>query len=249
MKAIILAGGFGRRMWPLTLERPKCLLTVGGKPVIEHVTEKLLNINEIHTIYITVNKLFEDAFREWLNSQGYNRDIRLVVEESLKNDEKLGSLGAIKHLIDREAIDDDILCVAGDNIFQDNLHSFLEFFKQQNKFICGLYEMDKAEELTGYGISILDDSGMITDFEEKPENPKSNLVSTGIYAIPRNVLQQIQEYMKAGHNPDAFGYFISWLHKKTSVSGFVFKNKWFDIGSFETLRKADEFLSQESQSP
>jgi glucose-1-phosphate thymidylyltransferase len=240
MKAIILAGGYAKRMWPLTLERPKPLLPVAGRPVIEHLMDKLLGIMEIHTIYITTNRRFEGAFREWLEAAGYERDIRLVIEDTLAEEEKLGSVGAMQHIIDKEGIDDDVLCIAGDNLFQDNLHAFLEFFRQHKTTVFGLYEFPDSSLLSRYGITSIDDTGRVLDFEEKPEQPKSNLVSTGIYAIPRGELRTIHEYLKAGNNADTFGQFISWLHRRSPVHGFVFRNKWFDIGSFEAYREANE---------
>jgi glucose-1-phosphate thymidylyltransferase len=248
MKAIILAGGYAKRMWPLTLERPKPLLPVAGRPVIEYLMEKLITIKDIHTIYITINKRFEGIFREWLDNAGYDRDIRLVVEDTLAEEEKLGSIGAMKHIINKERIDDDVLCIAGDNLFQDNFHAFMEFFRQQKTLVFGLCELPSGEVLSRYGIASTDGSGRVVDFEEKPEQPKSSLASTGIYAIPRSELGLIREYIETGSSADTFGSFISWLHKRSPVHGFVFRNKWFDIGSFEVYREANEFLSAESGS-
>lgn len=243
MKAVILAGGFAKRMWPLTLERPKPLLLVAGKPMIEHVMDKLTGIREIHTIYITTNKRFEHAFREWLEGTDYKQDIRLVIEDHASEDEKLGSIGAISHIIDREMIDDDILCVGADNLLEDNLHAFLEYFRNESTTVFGLHEM-KGGDLSKYGIASIDGSGRVTDFEEKPEKPKSNLVSTAIYAFPKSDVKLIHEYLANKNNPDSPGYFISWLYRKNPVHGFVFRNKWFDIGSFETYREADQFMSK-----
>ena len=246
MKAIILAGGYAKRMWPLTLERPKPLLPVAGRPVIEYLKDKLVGIRDIHTIYITVNKRFEGIFREWLDNAGYKRDIRLVVEDTFAEEEKLGSIGAMEHIIEKEMIDDDVLCIAGDNLFEDNFHAFMEFFRQQKTLVFGLCELPQCEALSRYGIASMDGSGRVVDFEEKPDNPKSSLASTGIYAIPRGELGLIREYIRSGNSADTFGSFISWLHTRSPVHGFVFRNRWFDIGSLDAYREANEFLSAES---
>ena len=241
MKAIIMAGGFAKRMWPLTMERPKHLLLVAGKPMIEHVLDKLTGIRDIHTIYITTNKRFEPAFREWLGSADLKQDVRLFVENHASEDEKLGSIGAVQHLINKERIDDDILCVGGDNLLEDNLHSFMEFFRNQGTTVFGLHDM-KEGDLSKYGITSIDEKRRVVDFQEKPENPKSSLVSTAIYAIPQGELGLLADYLKEDNNPDAFGHFISWLHTRTPIHGFVFGNKWFDIGSFESYREANEYM-------
>jgi glucose-1-phosphate thymidylyltransferase len=247
MKAVILAGGFAKRMWPLTLERPKPLLPVGGRPVISYLMDKLTGIREIHTIYITTNRRFEHAFREYLDSRDFPRDIRLVVEESLSEEEKLGSVGALSHILDREGIDDDVLCLAGDNILQDNLHPFLERFRSLGSTLFGLWDKGQAGGPSKFGIASLDSSGRVLGFEEKPEKPLTSLVSTGIYAIPRKDIGLIHEYLRKESNADTLGSFIQWLHSRSPTYGFVFRNQWFDIGSFEAYREADAFMRSHAQ--
>jgi glucose-1-phosphate thymidylyltransferase len=243
MKAIIMAGGFAKRMWPLTLEKPKPLLPVGGRPIIEHVLDRLIGIPSIEIIYITTNRKFERVFGEWLDGKDCGKEIRLVVEDTSSEEEKLGSIGALNHIIEREGIDDDVLCVGGDNLLTDSLHGFMEFFRNQGKTVFGLHEMQSGD-LCKFGIACIDESGKVVDFEEKPEKPRSNLVSTAVYAIPRQELGLIKEYLDGSNNPDAFGYFISWLYTRTPVYGFVFRNKWFDIGSHEAYEEASKHMEK-----
>jgi glucose-1-phosphate thymidylyltransferase len=242
MKAIILAGGFAKRMWPLTLEKPKPLLPVAGKPMIEHVLEKVLPIEGIDQIYITTNKKFEPVFREWLEASASREKIQLFIEETGSEEEKLGSIGALNHILEREGIDDDVLVLAGDNLFQDQFQGLLDFFKEKGTMVFGLHELENHTLLPKMGIVSIDNSGKVTEFEEKPESPKSNLVSTALYLIPRNQLPLIREYIQAGENPDTFGHLMSWLHKRIPIHGFVFKNKWIDIGSMEAYDEANGLI-------
>jgi glucose-1-phosphate thymidylyltransferase len=246
MKAIILAGGFAKRMWPLTRDRPKPLLPVSGRPVIEYVLEKLKPLDDVRTVYITTNRKFEPHFREWLDSFEYPKEIRLVIEDTSAEEEKLGSIGAMKHLLDNERIDDDIICLAGDNLFQDSLDDLIGQFRSQNTMVFGLWEMADRSSLSRFGVASVDGSGLVTDFEEKPEHPKSNLVSTGIYIIPRSSLGLINQYLEGMNNPDTFGFFLTWLYKRQPVHAHVFRNPWFDIGSLEGYKEADEFVSKKS---
>ena len=241
MKAVILAGGFASRMWPLTKDIPKALLPVAGKPIIEYCIEKLLAIRSIETVYITTNKHFESYFQEWFETKHFERDVRLIVEEHSKEEEKPGSIGALKGLLDMERIDDDIIYMAGDNLLDDDLKGFYEFFRNKNQIVFGLHKM-VAGELCKFGIACIDETGKVEDFEEKPENPKSDLVSTAIYALPREHLNLVNEYIEKKHNPDTPGFFISWLYTKVPTYGFVFHNKWFDIGSFASYREANEYM-------
>jgi glucose-1-phosphate thymidylyltransferase len=247
MKAIIMAGGYAKRMWPLTIDIPKPLLPIAGRPVIEYVLEKLKPLNDVQEVYITTNRKFEGAFREWLEGLDYLKEIRLVVEETQKEEEKLGSVGAMKHILDNEDIDDDVICLAGDNLFQDSLDGLLDLFRKHNAMVFGLWEMQDRSALPRFGIASIDQEGKVTDFEEKPENPRSNLVSTGLYIIPRSSLGLIHEYLAGNNNPDTFGYFIRWLYKRSPVYTHVFKNLWFDIGSFEVYEQANVFIKNNSK--
>ncbi len=241
MKAIVLAGGYAKRMWPLTKDRPKPLLPVGGRPMIDHVMDRLLNIGSIDTVYITTNRKFEGVFSEWLSGKEFPIPVRLVVEDTAAEEEKLGSIGAMRHIIQKEGIDDDVLCMGGDNLLEDHLRDFVRFFREQGTTVFGLWEMDSGD-LCKFGIACLDDQGRVVHFEEKPPQPKSRFVSTAVYAIPRGELGLISEYLSGKNNPDAFGHFISWLYSRTPVYGFVFRNKWFDIGSIEAYESANRHM-------
>lgn len=243
MKAIIMAGGFAKRMWPLTMKTPKPLLPVAGKPMIEYLLEKLVRVGEISTIYITTNQRFESAFRIWIENKDFKKDVRLVIEKAETENEKLGSIGAVNHIIEKEGIDDDILCLAGDNILEDELIPFVSFFKDRGTTVFGLNEKSGGN-LCKFGIACTDEYGRVVDFAEKPDNPKSNLVSTAIYAIPRASLTLFRDYLSEKNNPDAFGHFISWLYTREPVFGFVFRNKWFDIGSFEGYQEANKHIHE-----
>ena len=248
MKAIILAGGFAKRMWPITKKLPKPLLPVAGKPMIEHILNKLETLN-LSTIYITTNKKFAPLFQEFLDEKNFSSDVRLFVEDHDSEEKKLGSIGAVHNLIKNEQIDDDVLCVAGDNLLDDEMVDFFKFFSC-GETIFGLHEMNEGD-LSKFGIACIDSDYKVVSFEEKPAHPKSNLVSTAIYAIPRKNIPLISQYLSENNSPDAFGNFISWLFKKAPVYGFVFKNKWFDIGSVEGYKEANEYMKRinENSSP
>ncbi|RLJ05484.1 MAG: nucleotidyltransferase family protein [Candidatus Aenigmatarchaeota archaeon] len=241
MKAIILAGGFAKRMWPLTKDYPKVLLPVKGRPVIEHIMEKLENLSDIDSVHVSTNQRFEKDFREWINrfSEKTNKKINLVVEPARKEEEKLGSIGALKFFIEKEGIDDDLLIVGGDNLFGFSLEDFVNFFKEKRTPVMAFFDMENPEKVRGkYGVCVLDEHGKVIEFQEKPDSPKSTLASTAVYLFPKEMLNMIHEYIEGKNNPDALGFFIEWLKDKTTVHGFTFKEKWFDIGTHETYQEA-----------
>jgi glucose-1-phosphate thymidylyltransferase len=240
MKAIVLAGGFAKRLWPLTKDKPKPLLPVAGKPMIEYILEKLSVVEELDKIYISTNSKFGPHFGEWLKTFEAGKHIEVFAEESRSEEEKLGAVGALDLLIGEHGIDDDVIVVAGDNIFDFEITEFLSGHDGNPQ--VGLYDMlEKDAVRNKYGVVQLDEKGMITAFQEKPDNPLSTLISTGCYFLPRRAVKMIREYLGQGLNPDAPGFFISWLARQTDVQGFVFGKdvKWFDIGSIESYEKAN----------
>jgi len=240
MRAVILAGGFAKRMWPYTLNKSKVLLDIAGRPVIQHIIEKLEALGP-ERIYVSTNKRFENDFRNWLENTKNNHSIDLVVENSLLEEQKLGSLGALKMLIKSRKIKNDLLVIAGDNIFDFDLSAFLP--PASKNIQIGLYNIKQKEKAGRFGVVEIDKNRKIISFEEKPKRPKTSLISTGIYFFPKDHLNRISEYLREGNNPDAPGYFISWLHKKQDVFGFVFRGKWLDIGSMEAYERAKKEFS------
>ncbi|NOX71585.1 MAG: nucleotidyltransferase family protein, partial [Candidatus Micrarchaeota archaeon] len=192
MKAIILAGGFAKRLWPLTKNYPKPLLKVGNKAIIDHIIEKVLEVEDIERIYITTNSAFEMHFSNELNEHLSKENIDLVIEPSSSEENKLGSLGAINHIIKKEGIDDDLLVVAGDNLFGFNINDLVSYYKENGRPVIAFYDIKDMEKVRNrYGNVKLDESGKVIDFVEKPASPHSTLVSTGCYIFPKRILPLI----------------------------------------------------------
>ncbi len=245
MHAIVLAGGFAKRLWPLTKDYPKPLLKVGGKPIICYILDKIIKLGGIERIIITTNEAFERHFKEELSDYLSQDKISLFIEPTTSEENKLGSLGAINYIIKKEKIDDDLLVVAGDNLFGFDLEKFVSFFKEKEKTVIAFYDIGDIEKVRNrYGNAKLDENGKVVDFVEKPENPHSTLVSTGCYVFTRDTLPLIKEYIEGGLNKDAPGYFISWLYRKSDIMGFVFSEHWFDVGTHESLKDAREFYEK-----
>ena len=94
----------------------------------------------------------------------------------------------------------------------------------------------------------IDGKNLVTDFEEKPQNPKSTLISTGIYFFPREKVQGLRAYVNLeGAKLDAPGYYIRWLSANDKVYGFPFSEKWYDIGDLESYRRADEEYTKKGE--
>ncbi len=239
MKAVVLAGGFATRLYPLTEFTPKPLLPIVGKPIINYIIEKLEMIDEIDLIYVSTNKRFEKHFQNWLSNLNSKKEIKLIIEGTLNEKEKMGAVGSLKYLIEKENITSDLMIVAGDNLFDFSLYSFIEYYKKKKAPVVAFYDIKSIDDAKRFGVACVDVNQKVIDFEEKPQNPKSTLVSTCCYLFPENSLELLKEYIDNKNNPDHPGSFIKWLSEKDSVFGFTFDGRWFDIGHMDAYKQAN----------
>ena len=238
MKTIILAGGYGTRLQPITAERPKSLLPVAGKPIVEYI---LKHYSFSEKPFISTNSKFLSSFKEWQRKTDYR--VNLIVEPTTSDSNKLGSVGSLNFLVKKKRIKDDLLIIAGDNIFEFNLKKFVDSY--DGEFLIAVYDIKDKEKIKNkYGNVEIDEKGRIIDFLEKPAFPKTSLISTACYIFPRKVLDTIPEFLaQSERGKDAMGYFCSWLLKKRKIpiQSFLFSNVWFDIGSRNSYLAANRY--------
>lgn len=238
MDVIILAAGYGVRLYPLTKDTPKPLLKVAGKIMIEHILGKLDGLDNINKIYIITNDKFESSFTEWLHNFDASIPIEIINDGTKSNEGRLGALGDIHHAIKIKNIENDLAVIAGDNLFEFSLKEAIHLFRKKKSNLIVLYDVRDFELAKNYGVVGVENN-IVTNFEEKPNEPKSTLVSTGIYLFPKKTLPLIKKYIDQGNNPDKSGSFIEWLHKRDNVYAYITNKMWYDIGSFEQLEKAN----------
>lgn len=236
IKSIILCAGYATRLHPLTLDMPKPLLDIQGKPIIEHIISKIEEIDELDTIFIITNDRFFSKFEEWAHGFSCKKEIEIVNDNTNSNDDRLGAMGDIQFVIDNKKIDDDLMVIAGDNLFEFSLKDVMSLFKDSP--VIALYDVGSVELAKKYGIVTIDSSGKIINFVEKPAEPESTLSSTGVYLYPKDTVKMISEFLSEGGSQDKTGSFLEWLYKKKAVYCYTSKEKWYDIGSFEELERA-----------
>jgi glucose-1-phosphate thymidylyltransferase len=246
MKLIILAAGYATRLHPLTLNQPKPLLKVAGKPMIEHVFDNLVSIPDVEHAYVVTNKKFADHFQEWANGYGQPQlgfSISIVDDGTTDEANKLGAIGDLHLVMSKFQIDDDIIVVGGDNLFSHSLAGFGEFCRRSNAPVLAVFDVGDLEEIKKYNAIEVDADGRITFFEEKPAQPKSTLTGIALYYYPRATLPLIHQYMGERNNPDQPGRLVQWMYKRTPFYTWKVPGLWYDVGSPETLQEANEVFS------
>jgi glucose-1-phosphate thymidylyltransferase len=247
MKVIILAAGYATRLYPLTLTQPKPLLPVAGKPMVEYVLDNLAPIGGIDRIYVVTNAKFAGHFQKW--ADGYREkakfDFTVVNDGSTDDSNKLGAIGDLHLVLTREHVDDDVIVVAGDNLFSEKLSGFGQYCRERKAPVLAVYDVGDLEQIKKYSSITLDGDGRITLFEEKPKAPTSTLTGIALYYYPKNVLPLIKQYIAEGNNADQPGRLIQWLYPRVPVYTWKVPGLWYDIGSKETLEEANRIFAKQ----
>jgi glucose-1-phosphate thymidylyltransferase len=248
MKVLILAAGYATRLYPLTLTQPKPLLPVAGKPMIEYVLDNIAPIG-VDQVFVVTNAKFAGHFQKWADQYRATKsklNFTIVNDKSTDDTNKLGAIGDLHLVLTQENVNDDLVVVAGDNLFSQSLEEFGKYCREKNAPVLGVYDVGSLEQIKKYSAITLDSDGRITSFEEKPANPKSTLTGIALYYYPKSVLPLIKQYIAEGNNPDQPGRLVQWLYPRTPFYTWKVPGTWYDIGSKETLEEANRIFAQGS---
>ncbi|MFH1381136.1 MAG: nucleotidyltransferase family protein [Candidatus Omnitrophota bacterium] len=241
MLTIILAAGYGTRLYPLTLNKPKALLGVGGKTILDRLVAEVVLIKACSKIVIVTNKKFDKNFQNWAQRASYSTDIEVIDDKTESNETRLGAIGDINLVLEKTKTTEDLLITGSDNLFDFRLTDFVNFGKEKRPFSSiALFDVQDKKLATRYGICSLDGEKRVVDFEEKPSLPKSTLAATALYFIPKEKITKIYDYMKTDLTKDAPGNLMKWLAREDKLYGYPVSQAWYDIGDISSLKKADK---------
>lgn len=244
MKLLILAAGYATRLYPLTLNQPKPLLSVAGKPMIDHVIEKFVGCSEIDEIYVVTNHKFAGHFEAWAKDAAvhHGRKIRIFDDQTTSDADKLGAIGDIHFVMQKANVKDGLMIVAGDNLFSGTLEDYVRQAREKG-ILIGVYDVKDLEAIKKYNNITLDSLGRVSFFEEKPKEPKSTVTAIALYHYPKETLPLIAQYIAEGNNPDQPGRLVQWLYSRRPIYTYLVKGIWLDIGSKETYEEANKVFA------
>ena len=179
MKCVILAAGYATRLYPLTENFPKPLLKVGGKSILDWLTDDIESAKCADEYIVVSNHRYAQAFRDW--AEGKSFPVTVLDDGTETNETRLGAVKDIELAIEKLGLDEDLLVIAGDNLLNFSLRGFIEYAHgKKTSCIMRFYQQDR-EKLKKTGVAEVDENDLVTRMEEKPREPKGNWCTPPFY--------------------------------------------------------------------
>jgi glucose-1-phosphate thymidylyltransferase len=252
VKAIVLAAGYATRLYPLTKTVAKPLLPVGGRPMIDHLLDRIREVGDVDAVHVVTNHKFAASFLRWAEAHEA-RGVAIDIHDdgTASEDDRLGAIGDIRFVVEQAGLHgDDLLVVAGDNLFDYSVADYVRWWRGKSESSAvALYDVGDVELVKKYSAVELAADDRLTDFVEKPEQPKTTLVATATYLFHRSHVPFVERYLEEGNSPDQPGRFVAWLVSRAPVYGYRFEGEWRDIGDAEQLLEADNRLRERDGLP
>ena len=241
LEVVLLAAGYGTRMLPLTRNRPKSLLPLGGRPILDHLLDKLQGVPGINGYTVVTNDRFHDHFVEWAESTEVDRPLEILNDGTTSNENRRGALADVRFALEhgqRAASGDGIFLAATDNLPPFELSPLVELSARRTASAVFACRTDDHDRLCRSGVVQLDEQGRVEDFEEKPDEPASDLFVPPFYLYRKPALGLLGDYLQDGNDPDAPGNFLGWLIERHTVWARPVEGIPRDLGNVESYRRA-----------
>jgi mannose-1-phosphate guanylyltransferase/phosphomannomutase len=232
MKAVVMAGGAGSRLRPLTINHPKPMVPMVNKPVIAHILD-LLKRHGILDVVITLQYMAEEIQDYFGDGQSFGMNVQYSVEET-----PLGTAGSVKQA--QHLLDETFVVISGDAVTDIDLSAVIEYHRAKRSLVTiTLYRVSNPLE---YGVVIVDENGRVRQFQEKPSWGEviSDTVNTGIYVLEPQVLDYFEPQISYDFSKDLFPIL---LEKNDPMYGYVAEGYWCDVGNLaEYMRASNDIL-------
>ena len=238
MKCLILAAGYATRLYPLTKNFPKPLLEVGDKTILDWLIDDIDSTGAVNGYIVITNHLFFDIFKTWADKKP--QDITVLDDGTINNENRLGAVRDIQFAIEKLDLHDDLLVIAGDNLLDFSLASFISYQKEKNSTCIMRYYEEDENKLHKTGVVETDRNGKIIGMEEKPAEPKSNWCAPPFYIYNSTDVPLVKKGIESGCGVDAPGSFIAWLSSVTEVYAYEMPGRRYDIGDLNSYKAVKE---------
>ena len=235
MKCLILAAGYATRLYPLTENFPKPLLEVGGKTILDWLLDDMDTAGVIDEYVVISNHKYARHFESWAATK--NMKITVVDDGTTSNETRLGAVRDIQFAIEKLNLDDDMLIMAGDNLLDFSMTSFIRYALRKNAPCTMRYYEPSFQKLLKSGIVTVDENDTIVRMTEKVPDPESNWVSVAFYYYPKEVAKLIGQALDEGCGKDAPGSFLIWVSQRITSYAMEMPGKRFDVGDIASYNE------------
>ncbi len=238
MKCLILAAGYATRLYPLTENFPKPLLKVQGKAILDWLIEDMDRSGVIDEYVVISNHKFAHHFDAWAAEK--KQKVTVVDDGTESNETRLGAVRDIQFALDQLNIRDDVLVMAGDNLLDFSLTTFINYaLEKKTSCIMRYYEAD-AKKLSRSGVVTLDENQKVLAMAEKPQEPQSHWCCPAFYYYTAQDAARLAEGIADGCHTDAPGSYVSWLCSKSTIHAMEMPGSRYDIGNLESYEKVQK---------
>lgn len=238
MKCLILAAGYATRLYPLTENFPKPLLKVREKTILDWLIDDIDSCGSVDEYVVISNHKFAHHFDAWAKTK--TQKVTVVDDGTASNETRLGAVKDIQFAIDKLSLDDDMLVIAGDNLLDFSLTSFISYAKAKNASCIMRYYEANEQKLLKCGVVTIDENDRILQMTEKSPTPQTHWCCPPFYYYTRQDARLVEKGIAAGCGTDAPGSYIAWLCTQTPVYAMEMPGSRYDIGnleSYETVQK------------
>lgn len=244
MKCILLCAGYSMDENLKIKETASSLIQIHNKPLINYTIQELEEIEELDEIFVITNGLYYPKFMEWYKDFSSTKKITIINDNTTSSEAKLGAIGDIRYTINSENIDEDILVLAGDIYFDFSLKHFVKKFHDNKASTIACISSLNQSDLSKYGV-IEEENGLVVGMQEKPQNPKGNLISLAAYIYPREVLRDFEYYLSEGNKTTYPGYFVEYLYTIKPVYVYEIVGNYYDVKSLHSIQTLERRLDSE----
>ena len=238
MKCLILAAGYATRLYPLTENFPKPLLPVQEKPILDWLIDDMDTLGEIDEYVVISNHKFAHHFDAWAKTK--TQKVTVVDDGTSSNETRLGAVKDIQYAIDKLALDDDMLVIAGDNLLDFSLTKFIQYAKEKNTSCIMRFYEPSEKKLVKCGVVTINENDKILEMTEKSPTPATHWCCPPFYYYTKEDAKLVQKGIDSGCGVDAPGSYIAWLCKQTTVHAMEMPGKRYDIGNLESYENVQK---------
>lgn len=235
MKCLILAAGYATRLYPLTENFPKPLLTVGDRTILDWLIDDIDTSGLVDEYVVISNHKYACHFESWAKSK--KQKITVVDDGTDSNETRLGAVKDIQFAIDSLHIDDDMIVIAGDNVLDFSLTRFISYAKEKNASCIMRYYEPEEKKLLKCGVVTIDSNDKVLDMTEKSPTPATHWCCPPFYYYTRDDARLVGKGIDSGCGTDAPGSYIAWLCTQTTVYAMEMPGSRYDIGNLESYEK------------